>query len=152
MIPARSFRLKVWPWRQKTRSESESFFPHKLKGVPGVFVDGDLSFLVVFDPEVILVFWSHQKHAITSPDELRDRHHDPRGPLADTVSKARSIMGNSRFSLFILDIRLPDGNGIELCRWIRWFDVDTPVLIYAATNLSYEEVLAAGADAFAQVR
>jgi DNA-binding response OmpR family regulator len=38
-----------------------------------------------------------------------------------------ALQGN--FDLYLLDLRLPDGNGIELCRQIREFDSGTPVLV-----------------------
>jgi DNA-binding response OmpR family regulator len=36
------------------------------------------------------------------------------------------------FDLYILDNWLPDGNGVELCRLIREFDPNTPILFYSA--------------------
>jgi len=36
------------------------------------------------------------------------------------------------FDLYILDNWLPGGNGVELCRRIRKFDLNTPILFYSA--------------------
>src|SRR5262249_23979063 len=36
------------------------------------------------------------------------------------------------FDLYILDNWLPDRSGVELCRSIRKFDPDTPILFYSA--------------------
>lgn len=38
---------------------------------------------------------------------------------ASTVHQARSVMADEPFDLAVLDVNLPDGNGLELCRWIR---------------------------------
>lgn len=49
------------------------------------------------------------------------------------------------FNLILLDYRLPDGNGLDLCRQIRTFDVTTPILLITADHaLSHEEVIAVG--------
>src|SRR5215475_13009367 len=37
------------------------------------------------------------------------------------------------FDLYILDNHMPGGNGVELCRLIREFDPNTPILYYSAT-------------------
>jgi len=37
------------------------------------------------------------------------------------------------FDLYILDNHMPGGNGVELCRLIREFDPNTPILFYSAT-------------------
>jgi DNA-binding response OmpR family regulator len=68
--------------------------------------------------------------------------------IAETVSAARLVVEKLRFSLIVLDVNLPDGNGIDLCRWIRTVDPYTPVLIHSATAISGREALSAGADAF----
>jgi DNA-binding response OmpR family regulator len=52
------------------------------------------------------------------------------------------------FDLYILDNWLPDGNGIELCRRIREFDPNTPVLFYSAC--AYPRDLQAAYSAGAQ--
>jgi CheY-like chemotaxis protein len=36
-----------------------------------------------------------------------------------TKSEALALMKTSAFDLYLLDNRLPDGNGVELCRYIR---------------------------------
>jgi two-component system, OmpR family, response regulator len=37
-----------------------------------------------------------------------------------------------KFDLFLLDLWLPDGSGLDLCRKIREFDAKTPVVFYSA--------------------
>lgn len=52
------------------------------------------------------------------------------------------------FDLYILDNRLPDGSGIELCRIIREFDPHTPILLYSVAGYARDirEALRAGAQ------
>jgi CheY-like chemotaxis protein len=38
---------------------------------------------------------------------------------ADTVEKARSVAADEAFDLAVLDVHLQDGNGLDLCRWVR---------------------------------
>jgi DNA-binding response OmpR family regulator len=52
------------------------------------------------------------------------------------------------FDLYILDNRLPDGSGIELCRRIREFDPHTPIMFYSAC--AYQRDLQAALSAGAQ--
>ena len=54
------------------------------------------------------------------------------------------------FDLYILDNWLPDKSGVELCRAIREFDPDTPILFYSAAVYAkdVEEGLLAGAQAY----
>jgi len=50
-----------------------------------------------------------------------------------------------KFHLILLDYHLPDGNGIDLCRKIRLFDVSTPILLVTVTHsVLHDEVIAAG--------
>ena len=54
------------------------------------------------------------------------------------------------FDLYILDSWLPDKSGIELCRAIREFDPDTPILFYSAAAYAHDkqEAMSAGAQAY----
>ena len=38
---------------------------------------------------------------------------------ATTVQNARSLTASEPFDLAVLDVNLPDGNGLDLCRWVR---------------------------------
>lgn len=65
----------------------------------------------------------------------------------DGVS-ARKLLQQEQFDLLILDVMLPDTNGIELCRHIRQTDSNTPILMLTALNQVHDKVsgLKAGAD------
>jgi two-component system sensor histidine kinase ChiS len=52
------------------------------------------------------------------------------------------------FDLYILDSRLPDKSGVELCRAIRGLDSHTPILLYSAA--AYPEDIRGGLEAGAQ--
>jgi two-component system alkaline phosphatase synthesis response regulator PhoP len=64
--------------------------------------------------------------------------------MADALKHA-SLRG---FDVYLLDTRLPDGSGIELCRRIRTLDAETPIVFYsaAAQDSMRAEALAAGAQ------
>jgi DNA-binding response OmpR family regulator len=61
---------------------------------------------------------------------------------------AKRLLQHEQFDLLILDVMLPDTNGIELCRQIRQTDGNTPILMLTALNQVHDKVsgLKAGAD------
>ncbi|HEY2581474.1 MAG TPA: response regulator transcription factor [Mucilaginibacter sp.] len=61
---------------------------------------------------------------------------------------AKELLQASAFDLLILDVMLPDINGIELCRQVRLTDDRTPVLMLTALDQVQNKVsgLKAGAD------
>jgi two-component system copper resistance phosphate regulon response regulator CusR len=65
----------------------------------------------------------------------------------DGVS-AQKLIQQEQFDLLIMDVMLPDTNGIELCRRIRQTDGNTPILMLTALNQVHDKVsgLKAGAD------
>ena len=50
------------------------------------------------------------------------------GSVAEGLQLAKEI----NFDLFILDVRLPDGTGVDLCRQLREMRPGIPILYYSA--------------------
>lgn len=50
---------------------------------------------------------------------------------AGSVAEALQLAKELKFDLFILDVRLPDGTGIELCQQLRELQ-EVPILYYSA--------------------
>jgi DNA-binding response OmpR family regulator len=67
-----------------------------------------------------------------------------------TAVQAISTIQTERFDLYLLDSRLPDVDGFDLCRRIRDFDADTPILFFsgAAYEADKKRGLEAGANAY----
>jgi DNA-binding response OmpR family regulator len=67
-----------------------------------------------------------------------------------TAAQALSSIQAERFDLYLLDSRLPDLDGFELCRRIRDFDPQTPILFFsgAAYEADKKRGIEAGADAY----
>jgi two-component system copper resistance phosphate regulon response regulator CusR len=68
--------------------------------------------------------------------------------IANSGGVAKALLKGEAFDLLILDIMLPDINGIELCRQIRLTDNKTPILMLTALDQIQNKVsgLKAGAD------
>jgi len=66
---------------------------------------------------------------------------------ADGAS-AQRLLQHEQFDLLIMDVMLPDTNGIDLCRSVRQKDTLTPILMLTALNQVHDKVsgLKAGAD------
>jgi DNA-binding response OmpR family regulator len=69
-----------------------------------------------------------------------------RQTLADAVKAA----SEEKFDLYLLDLWLPDGSGMDLCKRIREFDSTTPIAFYsaAAYDGDKEAALQSGAQAY----
>ncbi len=52
---------------------------------------------------------------------------------ARTLVEAVLLAQSGHFDLYLLESRLPDGTGLELCQRLREFDAHTPILFYVAT-------------------
>lgn len=64
-----------------------------------------------------------------------------------SLKAARELLQQQSFDLLLLDINLPDGTGIELCREVRQTS-SVPILFLTARDTEYDEVtgLESGAD------
>ncbi len=67
---------------------------------------------------------------------------------AENARTARAFLGTAAFDLVILDVRLPDGSGLDICREIRSAGKAVPILFLTACDDENEIVagLDAGAD------
>ena len=74
------------------------------------------------------------------------------GSVAEGLELAKEI----EFDLYILDVRLPDGTGVELCQKLRELNSKIPILYYSAYGdqadhenaLHHQTALAACGDAY----
>lgn len=66
---------------------------------------------------------------------------------AQTLKEARALIEQTKYDLFILDINLPDGNGLDLCQEIR-ISSSTPIIFLTASETENNIVvgLELGAD------
>jgi DNA-binding response OmpR family regulator len=67
---------------------------------------------------------------------------------AGTVARGRERAATGNCEVVILDVLLPDGNGIDLCRSLRGDRITTPILMLTARDALDDRVrgLEAGAD------
>ena len=89
----------------------------------------------------ILIIEDEKDIAHIVRDYLRVNHFDV--IIAGTGKEARSIMQTENPHFIILDLTLPDGDGIELCQQIRE-ESDTPILILSARGSDTDKVLGLG--------
>jgi len=70
--------------------------------------------------------------------------------LARNVREAFEAAQNRHFDLYLLDNRFSDGNGFELCRRLREFNPQTPIVFYSgdAHETDKQKGLAAGANVY----
>lgn len=67
---------------------------------------------------------------------------------AINCADAKAVFVENPFDLVILDVMLPDGNGLDLCGYIRSTGADVPILFLTACDEEFQIVrgLDAGAD------
>jgi DNA-binding response OmpR family regulator len=67
-----------------------------------------------------------------------------------SMSEALEIIKRKKFDLYLLDKRLPDGSGLDLCRRLNEATPKVPIIFYSgdAYQLHRQEGLDAGADAY----
>jgi len=73
-----------------------------------------------------------------------------RATMASTATEGLRCLLEHPYDIVVLDNWLPDLDGIELCRQIREFNRQTPIVFYSAAAMGSEdrEALASGANAF----
>ncbi len=69
---------------------------------------------------------------------------------ASTLAEARSILTTRQVDLIVLDVRLPDGDGLTLARDLNGAERRPRILVLSASVLPSERSMAldAGTDAF----
>lgn len=69
---------------------------------------------------------------------------------AGNVAEALQLAADINFDLYILDVRLPDGTGVELCQKLREMRPGIPILYYSAYGdaAEVESALAKCGDAY----
>jgi signal transduction histidine kinase len=95
-----------------------------------------------------LVIEDNSSHAELITDELTSALPGWTIDVAPTLAEARRRIAQQAYDLFLLDFRLPDGDGIEMLREIRAQGVTTPVLFVttaSSTKLAVE-AMKLGAD------
>ena len=94
----------------------------------------------------VLVVEDDQKLASVLVRGLRERQIE--GAHARTAHEARAPLLSGTYDVAILDVMLPDGSGIELCRAVRERGVTTPILMLTARDTIDDRVagLESGAD------
>lgn len=67
-----------------------------------------------------------------------------------SLAEALMLAEDQKFDLFVLDSKLPDGTGVELCKLIRQSDPSTPILFCSAVayESSRNEALISGAQEY----
>ena len=69
---------------------------------------------------------------------------------AGSVAEGWEMAQAMTFDLYLLDVRLPDGTGVELCQKVRALHPAVPVLYYSAygTQADHEAALAVCGEAY----
>jgi DNA-binding response OmpR family regulator len=69
---------------------------------------------------------------------------------AATIEEAASLANESDFDLYVLDKRLPDGTGMDLCQILNQITPGIPCIFYTgdAYEIHRTEAMAAGAAAY----
>ena len=68
--------------------------------------------------------------------------------VARSCAHALALLRQQRYALAVLDLMLPDGDGLDVCRWLRTRADTTPILILTARTSETDRVvgLEVGAD------
>jgi CheY-like chemotaxis protein len=77
-------------------------------------------------------------------------HEDYEVSIATSISEALQLATSESFDLYVLDRRLPDGSGIELCRQLQVVTPAVPCIFYSgdAYELHRQQALEAGAEGY----
>ncbi len=69
---------------------------------------------------------------------------------ANTIDEALRLAQVEQFDLYLLDTQFPEGSGLDLCKQLREFNPQTPIVFYSgdAGEPDRAKGLVAGADAY----
>jgi CheY-like chemotaxis protein len=69
---------------------------------------------------------------------------------SDSPQDALRLSREEKFSVYLLDTWTPGMSGVDLCRKIREYDTDTPIVFYSAAVYQHDidAAFAAGAQAY----
>lgn len=69
---------------------------------------------------------------------------------AGSVAEGLELARETAFDLYLLDVRLPDGTGVELCQQLRAARPEIPVVYYSAygSDEEHRAAIAACGDAY----
>ena len=69
---------------------------------------------------------------------------------AHTMDEAIQLSQSHQFDLYVLDKRVPDGSGMDLCKVLNQLTPGVPCIFYSgdAYETHRQEAMAAGADAY----
>ncbi len=83
-------------------------------------------------------------------EETEEPEYDYVLRTATTAAEGLQLAQSEHFDLCLLDLRLPDGSGLELCRQIRSLHPHTPIVFYStiAHEAYRQEALSAGAQEY----
>jgi DNA-binding response OmpR family regulator len=70
--------------------------------------------------------------------------------VAENNDSALLLARSNQFDLYMIDNWMPGGSGIDLCKKLREFDSNTPILFYsgAAFDRDKQEAFASGAQGY----
>lgn len=68
----------------------------------------------------------------------------------DTIADAQAMITQEMFDLYLLDSRLPDGSGVDLCKQLRVAGRQTPIVFYsaAAYEVDRDTAIRSGAQGY----
>jgi DNA-binding response OmpR family regulator len=94
----------------------------------------------------ILLVDDDQKLNNLVSEMLKQDHHIC--SYAITIEAAEEKLETDSFDLILLDVMLPDGDGISFCKTLRSRDIETPILMLTSKGSTVDKVsgLVAGAD------
>jgi len=66
------------------------------------------------------------------------------------VAQAKDVAGRHKLGMVLADLRLPDGDGIELIGWLRSLDKSLPILVVSTSNVEARvlDAVRAGASGY----